>query len=707
MDVATGFLVGGPWDQVKSVDPGLTLQQRADELHDMISTTGSAFLGLTVGCARCHNHKFDPISQQDYYALKAALSGVQHGERPVSPADSAIRKQRAAELRLKLVQLERELSQFEPRAFDGRTIFLDDDSPDPSSEGPRVQQIVSRTGLQPHRAGTGRGQSQDPGDVDHVPNLGRGYSHWNQVAGKNVFAWQPGVAGTFRVWISWGCGYPTHAPDARYLLDADGDLDTTADQTELARVDQRTFADGSGGIAQSPLWSGLLDVGARQLNASSRIILRAGETEAVVTADVLVFQEVPTKPAANETSSVPALRTAVRSNAANIDRFPPVEAQFMRFTVLQTSTPSEPCLDELECWTAESEPRNVSLAEQGAKVSASGNFADASLHQLAKVHDGNYGNGSSWISNEVGKGWVQLEFRQRETIDRVVWSRDRDGVEPHFTDRTPTAFRIDVSLDGQNWRTVATSTDRIPLGWNSAPVQALPMLKLGERQRYAELRHEQAVLQAEISKLTAEPMLYAGRLGTPEPVHRLHRGDPQELREPVLPAGLSEFGSPWQLPAEATDQERRRAVAQWIVDPSQPLTARVIVNRLWQQHFGQGIVTTPSDFGRNGARPSHPELLDWLSLSLVEREWSLKAVHRQIVQSHGYRQSSASTPVGLSADAANRLLWRFSPRRLEAEPLRDALLSVSGNLDDRMGGPGFDLFEPNANYVKVYASKKS
>src|SRR5207249_9191933 len=114
VEAATGFIVGGPWDAVKSPDVNLTAQQRMDELHDMVSTTGSAFLGLTVGCARCHNHKFDPISQVDYYALKACLAGVQHGERKLRTPDEVAREAQAEQARQELAKLEASLEQFEP-----------------------------------------------------------------------------------------------------------------------------------------------------------------------------------------------------------------------------------------------------------------------------------------------------------------------------------------------------------------------------------------------------------------------------------------------------------------------------------------------------------------------------------------------------------------------------------------------------------------
>jgi hypothetical protein len=156
------------------------------------------------------------------------------------------------------------------------------------------------------------------------------------------------------------------------------------------------------------------------------------------------------------------------------------------------------------------------------------------------------------------------------------------------------------------------------------------------------------------------------------------------------------------LPESANDAERRRALARWLTDPRQPLTPRVIVNRLWQQHFGRGIVATPSDFGFNGARPSHPALLDWLAAELVESGWRLKHLQRLIVSSAAYRRSSQLVPAASARDAENQWLWRMPPRRLEAEEVRDAVLAVSGGLNTAMEGPGFALFEAKTNAGTLY-----
>jgi hypothetical protein len=176
-------------------------------------------------------------------------------------------------------------------------------------------------------------------------------------------------------------------------------------------------------------------------------------------------------------------------------------------------------------------------------------------------------------------------------------------------------------------------------------------------------------------------------------------------REEVTPGAIAAVGPPLALSADATESDRRAALARWIVSPGNPLTARVMVNRIWQHHFGQGLVATPSDFGANGGRPTHPELLDWLAAEFVAGGWRMKALHRLMVTSAVYRQASAPRVEALVIDAGTQLLWRFGPRRLEAEPIRDSILAVSGALDLSPGGPGYEVFEPNDNYVHVYTPK--
>jgi hypothetical protein len=156
---------------------------------------------------------------------------------------------------------------------------------------------------------------------------------------------------------------------------------------------------------------------------------------------------------------------------------------------------------------------------------------------------------------------------------------------------------------------------------------------------------------------------------------------------------------------DAPERDRRIAFAKWLTDPKNPLTARVMVNRIWHYHFGRGIVATPSDFGDMGFLPTHPGLLDWLAMEFMENGWSVKHIHRLILNSKTYRQASLPRKDALAKDAGTELLWRFPPRRIEAEAIRDNVLLLAGSLNQEMYGPGFLLFSPNANYARNWVPK--
>jgi hypothetical protein len=163
------------------------------------------------------------------------------------------------------------------------------------------------------------------------------------------------------------------------------------------------------------------------------------------------------------------------------------------------------------------------------------------------------------------------------------------------------------------------------------------------------------------------------------------RGDPKTPGEVVPRRFLELFGG---QPLEAPDKSSGRLqLADWLVGPGQPLTARVMVNRIWQHHFGVGLVKTPNDFGTRGEKPSHPELLDYLARRFIDSGWSIKAMHRLIMSSDAYQRSTAHQPLGAERDPSNESLWRFARRRLSAEEIRDATLAVSGELDRSPGGP--------------------
>jgi hypothetical protein len=178
-------------------------------------------------------------------------------------------------------------------------------------------------------------------------------------------------------------------------------------------------------------------------------------------------------------------------------------------------------------------------------------------------------------------------------------------------------------------------------------------------------------------------------------VHILKRGDinkPGPAADPGALACIRGITTQFDLADASNEGSRRVALARWITNRKNVLTWRSIVNRVWHYHFGRGIVDTPNDFGRMGALPTHPELLDWLTVAFQEHDGSLKFLHRLLVTSSTYRQSSRSDPRFAEGDGDNRYLWRMNRTRLDAESIRDAVLCVSGKLDSAMGGPSVKQF---------------
>ncbi|MDA7881524.1 DUF1553 domain-containing protein [Akkermansiaceae bacterium] len=515
-DIGTGFLVAGPYDIVKSPDPNLTLMQRQDELADMINTTGTAFLGMTIGCARCHNHKFDPITQRDYYSMQAVFAGVGFGERSVKKEAKEESQKQLTILRDSLATAERELEKL------------------------------------------------------------------RALASKNKGA--------------------------------------------------------------------------------------------------------------------PALRPAVNSRL-NTESFSARSAKFVRFTIKRTNS-SEPCLDELSVFTAEGE--NVALASAGAVATSSGNLQGYPIHRLAHLNDGKTGNNWSWISNQSGKGWVQIEFAKVSQVEHIEWSRDRDG---RFSDRLAIDYLIELSEDGQSWTVATGSGDRENFGGKDAPNAFLVNLSGAELEQARSLISQRDSARSRIAELETGVKAWVANFSRPGATHRLYRGDPMAKREEVPPDALEVIGS-LGLAMDAPEADRRLALAEWIARADNPLTARVAVNRLWQFVFGTGIVDTPSDFGTNGALPTHPELLDWLASDFVAQGWSMKHTLKLLLNSEAFQRSSQPNSMAARIDSGSRYLWRFPPRRLEAEVIRDGMLSVAGTLDLKMGGPGFHLFDVDRENVVHYHAKE-
>lgn len=518
MRVATGFLALGPKNDVATISELERLKTRQDELDDVVTGTMVTFAGLTVGCARCHDHKYDPIPTRDYYALTAVFSGCRH-DPAVEIATAEQRRQREA----LLAKIDRELA-------------------------------------------ASRQRRQD-------------------------------------------------------LLDA-----------VIRRADSAASEEGSR--------SGLPVVDPRR----------------------------------------------------NEDTFSPVTARFVRFTILATNR-GEPCLDELEVYGADG-GENLALASRGGVASASSLLPGYAIHQVSHLNDGRHGNAHSWISNEPGRGWAQVDLGRPQQIERVVWGRDRQG---RYADRLAVAYVIAVSVDGRTWRVVSGSWRRPPFPGVKAEVlrnaEAVALLSPEQRKHLDALDAAIAALQQRRRDLPPLPTTYGIRDGAGAArVPVLLRGDVRRHGPLVSAAALSAVRALPSGLAASDGPQRRLKLARWLVDPRNPLTARVFVNRVWQWHFGRGIVATPNDFGFKGARPSHPALLDELASAFVASGWDIKQLHRRIVLSATYRRGSRFDPDAAAVDRDNRLLWRMPPRRLDAEAVWDILLQLAGDLDESIGGPSFATF---------------
>ena len=688
IDAATGFLVAAPVllpGQIGKDEPSKRLA-RQDALDEIITGTSATFLGLTVGCARCHDHKFDPISQRDYYSFQAFFAGVSYGDRPIMDAEHKRNRQSAQQKQQKVAALEHQLLASRNEISPVETLIIDDE------DMTHVTILKEKKGHGTNPDGTQRGYRQDKGDGSRVPNLSGGrYTWWANHPDEDVFTWNPTATGQYRVWISWGVhGSGVHTRDANYVLDRDGDLSTRGDQTIIAKADQFYYSGQTEGDSEkTPRWSGLKDAGIHHFEVETKIILRGGSTGSGITADSLVLQ----RPSAESISSrpLPLLNEPVAFDR-NVEVFTPRDVKYLRFTSLNTHNQNqyEPCLDELEAYSAEHPATNLALATAGTVVTSSGNLSESGRHQLKHVHDGKYGNDHSWISDKKGQGWVQLQFPQTKQISRVVWSRDRNG---KFKDRLPIDYRIEVSTDNENWTLVANSKQRLPFGTAIDPVENLVRnAPVSDQIKLRDAFNELKKLRDQVKTLLAPKRIYAGQFHQPDETRLLNRGDPEQPEEIVTPAIPAVFGN-LNLPDTLTESDRRMQLGNWIASDTNPLTARVMVNRIWRFHFGRGLVETTSDFGLNGVAPTHPELLDWLATYFTTSGWSVKEMHRLIMTSRVFQQASRIHSEGKMADGDCKLLWRFPSRRLEAEAIRDSMLAVSGELNLTMGGSGFDFFK--------------
>ena len=353
-------------------------------------------------------------------------------------------------------------------------------------------------------------------------------------------------------------------------------------------------------------------------------------------------------------------------------------------------------LDEVEVFGPDDYRRNLALSSEGTKLIDDPAMADEGS-KARKANDGQYGT-MIWKSNSAKgsktKPWLEIRFEEAKEVNRFRLSVNReyyfetDYLAGNGAGRFP-GYRVLAQSEGGEW---------VELGGTKSARAALN--QSSEMKAASEVLHKQIVaLEEEGPKHS-----FIGRFENPVATYVLHRGSPENPRDEVSPAGFEVIDGDLGLDSKASDPRRRLAFAKWLTQPEHPLTARVMVNRIWHHVFGSGIVATASDFGLAGAPPSHPELLEWLAAEFVKPSqegvspWSTKAMIRLLVTTDAFRRSSLPNDVGLKTDAGSALLWRYPPRRVEAEVVRDSILQASGKLDLRLGGRSFRIHNVKAVY---------
>ena len=569
--VATSLLVCGPYDQAGNAQKNATQRAitREDELEDMIGVVGQTFLGLTINCARCHAHKFDPISHEEYYQIKSVFEGVKHGERSIASEEQAKARdeQRKALLQAVVAATER-VAAIEAV---GRALAAKKRSNEASALGPApfVQWTFT---------------------VDQAATLPGELLGGATIEGGLLKLSKEGA-------------YFKSAPLPKDIREK-----TLEAWVSLANLEQ------GGGAAIS-------------LQSSGGQVF-----------DAIVFGEQQPKK-----------------------------------------------------WMAGSEGflRTKDLAAPDEQAPA------GILVHVAMVYRGDnsiafYRNGEPFGKSYKPASPLQT-FRAGDA-HVMLGLRHTGGGRPWLTGNIKQAALYDRALSDDE------VLDSFRSGGNSLALSeilaCLTPEQLDKREAaLADVNRARETL-ATFEKTTVA-MSYVGTRVQPEPTKRLKRGEVNSPAEVVTPGGLAaipNLNANFGLAADAPEAQRRIKFALWLADPRNPLPARVMANRIWYLHFGQGLVATPNDFGSSGAAPSHPELLDWLATQFMDSGWSVKALHRLIVNSATYKQSSQFSPIAAAIDADNQWLWRFAPRRLEAEAVRDAMLVASGQLNPAAGGPSFRPF---------------
>jgi hypothetical protein len=654
--IALGFIAAGPWDYVGHVELPIEktdgLIARYNDRDDMVMTTISTFQSLTAHCARCHDHKFDPITQKDYYSLQAVFAGVDRHERdfdsepkiharrrsitqrwkPLEARYSDLTNQFAKLSSQEIKQLDDELADLKKRL---QTAFPEDEK----SPGNGYHSAIEKTQDNSKWVQVDLGKSLALEEIRLVP------------ARPTDFPDTPGF------------GFPI-----RFRVESfeEPDFGSPLLVADYSGEDFKNAGDNPVSVAASHKPARFVRVTATKLwertsdyvFALSELQVLVDGTNAALGAAVTALDSIEEGRWAKKflvdgfdsrhklggVNSEAKTKLEAEIGDRNEKRKQLVEAMTDESTRSELAELNTRLNDLNQEWATLPPPTKVFAAASDFKPEGSFHPAKSPrpVFLLAKGDVRRPGE----LMKPAGIAAVPGPNPDLSTYLGVTVGRGDSSTSPSPSPRPSPSGRGRTIFTADKFSSAAVS----PVDGREVPLSQV------ERAR---VRGKSATDGAQVEQASTI----------------------------------------WNSVDEGA---RRAALARWITDPRNMLTRRSIVNRVWSYHFGHGIVETPNDFGHMGAQPTHPELLDWLAYWFLENGESLKKLHRLILTSATYRQSSASNPQGVKLDADNRYLWRMNRTRLDAESIHDSMLFVSGRLDLTMGGPALRQFYFKDDHSPVY-----
>ena len=586
------------WEVLNS--PTDSVKSRADQVDNQIDVVGKALFGLTIACARCHDHKFDPIPTADYYSLGGILHSTQLRERAINspPRDREILAARDA-----LAESETKLRTALPEALRARAATLEAD----------LAQAVQPAGDAP--------------------------------GGKRVEA--------LRAQLAYAATEPSHPyyPLARLTAESDEPFAKRLSdlRQEMAEWQLKARPD-------HPLWA----------DRGDRVFEDFQDDYDGWFVEGAAFGEGPARQAPLSQRLPGAVPSGIAASHAGADEFVGI-----------LTTP-----------TFRLDAQFVHVRMGGTKPARRGSTAELRVTIWADDHPSQNITpsgepGLRWETVELTKengriGYVQITDRSRDghiAVDRIVFS---DSPEPPPIAEAPEPAVLALLADPA----VQTPADLVAAYGRLAAGLGTDDLALLEELDGAPW---QAVPEPQRPEIPPTAFAMSSMDSDPHDIQIHVRGNHKNLGE-TAPRRFLQIIAGEDCPPFRQGSGRLE-LADWAASEENPLTARVLVNRVWKHHFGRGIVATPDNFGQTGDRPTHPELLNWLAATFVEDGWSIKKLQRRIVLSQAYQRDSAASAQAGESDPLNTLLSHMPVRRLEAEAIRDSILAVSGSLEAKLGGP--------------------